>query len=139
MSSSRTDQYLVHLTRERDGKDFGNWQTYSGGGVDSAETTTRDGYGLPRVQMGGQPTTDAITCSRVFYPDTDAGQLAELKAGTGRDRFIANKQKLDIDGHTVGAPDVENCMLKSCKSSDVNVADDSPSADTYTIELSPEG
>lgn len=136
---SRTDQYTIHLTRERDGKDFGNWKTYSGGGVDSAETTTRDGYGLPRKQLGAQPTTEPITCSRVFYPDTDAGQLGELKGGCGRDRFLVIKQKLDPEGHTVGTPEPHNCVLKSCKPSDVDVGDDSPSADVYTIELSPEG
>lgn len=136
---SRSDQYLVHLTRERDGKDFGNWKTIAGVGVDSAETTTRDGYGLPRKQIGAQPTADTMTCSRVFYPDTDAGQLGELIAGAGKDRFIANKQKLSVDGHTTGAPKVSNCMLKSCKEADVDTGDDSPSADTYTIELSPDG
>jgi hypothetical protein len=136
---SRSDQYVIHLTRVRDGKDFGTWQTYTGGGVDAAETTTRDGYGLPRKQLGAQPTTEAITCSRVFYPDTDAGQVDELEAGVGRDQFTANKQKLSADGHTTGAPKVSNCMLKSCKRADVNVADDSPSADVYTIELSPDG
>jgi hypothetical protein len=136
---SRSDQYLVHLTRERDGKDFGSWQTHTGGGVDSAEATTRDGYGLPRKQLGAQPTSEAIACSRVFYPDTDAGQVEELEVGVGKDRFIANRQKLSVDGHTTGVPKIHNCMLKSCKRSDVNVADDSPSADVYTIELSPDG
>jgi hypothetical protein len=136
---SRADQYVINLTREKDGKDFGTWQTYTGGGVDAAESTTRDGYGLPRKQLGAQPTTEAIACSRVFYPDTDNGELEELEAGVGRDRFIANKQKVSVDGHTTGKPRVSNCMLKSCKRADVNVADDTPSADTYTIELSPDG
>jgi hypothetical protein len=136
---SRTDQYVITLTRVRDGKDFGTWQTHTGGGADSAETTTRDGYGLPRKQLGAPATAEAITCSRVFYPETDAGQLAELKGGVGKDRFVVNKQKLSIDNHTTGAPEVHNCMLKSCKPADVNVADDSPSADTYTIDLSTEG
>lgn len=136
---SLTNEYLITLTRSRDGKDFGKWQTFSGGGVDSAETTTRDGYGLPRKQLGAPATPDTITCSRVFYPDTDAGQLAELKGGAGRDRFVAVKQKLSTDGHATGAPDPFNCLLKSCKPADANVADDTPSPDTYTIELSVEG
>jgi hypothetical protein len=136
---SRTDQYVISLTRVRDKKDFGKWQTYTGGGTDSSEVTTRDGFGLPRKQLGSQPTNESVSCSRVFYPETDDGELGELKEGVGKDLFIANKQKLDVDGHTVGAPDAKTCMLKSCKPSDVNVADDTPSADTYTIELSPEG
>jgi hypothetical protein len=136
---SRTDQYIITLTRSRDGKDFGKWQTFQGGGVDSAETTTRDGYGLPRKQLGGPATQDVITCARVFYPDTDNGQLGELKGDAGHTEYVANKQKLDPDGLAIGAPEAFNCMLKSCKPSDVNVADDTPSADTYTIELSVEG
>jgi hypothetical protein len=136
---SRTDQYLIQLSRERDHKDFKSWQTMTGDGRDSAETFTRDGYGLPRVPLGAPATEDTISCSRTFYPATDDGLLEELKADVGRTIYIANKQKLDPDGHTIGAPDVKRCMLKSCKRADVNVGDDSPSADTYTIELTPEG
>jgi hypothetical protein len=136
---SRTDQYIIHLTRERDKKDFGVWQSMTGVGVESAETSTRDGYGLPRKQLGAQANYDPMTCGRTFYPETDNGQLDELKAGAGKDRFIANKQKLSVDGHATGNPKVFNCMLKSCKEADANVGDDTPSADTYTVELSPDG
>jgi hypothetical protein len=136
---SRTDQYVIHLTRQRDGKDFKTWKTHSGGDPDSAETFTRDAYGLPRKPLGAPQTLDTIKCSRTFYPETDDGQLEELKAGCGRDMFIVNKQKLSVDGHAVGSPDIRNAMLKSCKQADVNVGDDSPSADEYTIELTPEG
>lgn len=136
---SRSDQYQITLTRQRDGKSFGVWKTYQGGGADSAEVFTRDGYGLPRKPLGAQSTVEGITCARTFYPETDDNQKQELKEGVGRDIFITNKQKLSVDGHAVGNPDVYNCMLKSFKPSDVNVGEDSPSADEYTIELTPEG
>lgn len=136
---SRTDQYLIQLTRVRDGKDFGKWQTLTGDGVDSNETFTRDGYGLSRVPLGAPSTEGTISCSRTFYPETDGGQKGELKADNGRTYYLVNRQKLDPEGLTIGAPDVKRCMLKSMKLADVNVGDDSPSADTYTIELTPEG
>jgi hypothetical protein len=136
---SRTDQYLIQLTRERDNLASGKWKTMSGDGGDSAETFTRDGYGLARVPLGAPQTADTITCSRTFYPDTDAGLREQLKADVGHTYYISNKQKLDAEGHTIGAPDIKRCMLKSIKLADVNVGDDSPSADEYTIELTPEG
>jgi hypothetical protein len=136
---STSNQYLIQLSRERDHKDFKAWKSMTGDGVDSAETFTRDGYGLPRVPLGGPKTEDTVTCSRTFYPDTDAGLLGELQADAGHTYYIANKQKLDPDGHAIGAPDVKRCMLKSCKRADVDVGNDSPSVDDYTIELTPEG
>lgn len=136
---SRSDQYEITLTRKRDGKDFGKWTTFSGGGSDSAETFTRDGYGLPRKPLGAPKVVDTITCSRTFYPDTDNGERDELEADVGHALYEANKQKLDLEGHTIGNPKVFNCVLKSCKPADVNTGDDTPSADTYTIELTPEG
>ncbi len=135
---SLTNQYQIHLTRARDNKDFGVWRTHAGRGVDSPETTIRDEFKGPRKQLGGPQTRSAITCSRTFYPDTDNGQADELEAGVGVDFFNVNKQKLDPDGHAVGSPKLDVCMLKSFKEADVDVGDDSPSADTYTIELSPE-
>ncbi len=136
---STTAQYLITLTRERDGKDFRTWQTMASDGVDSAETFTREGYGLPRIPLGAPKTEGTINCSRAFFPATDGGLLPELKADAGHTFYISNRQKLDPDGFTIGTPDVKRCMLKSCKRADVDVAADSPSVDTYTIELTPEG
>lgn len=136
---SRTDQYLITLTRQRDGKYFGQWQTHSGGKTDSNETKTRDGYGLPTKQLGGPQTKDGEKASRVFYAGTDGGQREELEADAGHTYFLVGKQALDIEGNAIGKPRSRVAMLKSIEEADVNVSDDSPSPDTYTIELSPEG
>lgn len=136
---SRTDQYVIHVSRESDGKDYGTWKTWQGGGSDSNEAFAKDGYGLPRRALGGPQTIDTITCSRGFYPDTDNGELEELIAGGGKIRVVANRQKLDPDGFVTGSPMIRRGMLKSCKPSDVDVSDDSPGADAYTIEITPDG
>jgi hypothetical protein len=136
---SLTNQYLITLTRQRDGKDFGRWQTHSGGKIDSSETTTRDGFGLPRKQLGGPATRDAEKLSRVFYPETDNGEIGELEADAGHTLYLVGKQKLDPEGNAIGAPRSRVAMLKSVEQADVDVSDDSPSADRYTVELSPEG
>ncbi len=66
-----------------------------------------------------------------------AGKLEELEESCGRDFFLANRQKLDIDSHTVGAPQLFTCMLMGVKLGDVDVSSSEPTADVYTIELAP--
>lgn len=136
---SRTDQYLITLTREADQKASGQWREYTGGGVDSAETFVRDAYAQPRRALGGPSTVDTVQLTRTFYPDTDAGLLDQLKNDVGKRRYVVNRQKLSPDGFATGVPDMRKGMLKSCKRSDVNVADDSPSVDSYMVEISSDG
>lgn len=136
---SRTDQYVISMTRESDGKPYGTWKSHTGGGTDSNEAFARDGYGQPRKALGGPQTVDTISMSRTFYPDTDNGILEELTAGAGKLRVVTNRQKLDADGFAVGTPQVRRGVLKSCKPADANVEDDSPGADTYTVEVTPDG
>jgi hypothetical protein len=136
---SLTNQYVISLSRESDGKSYGTWRSHSGGGTDSNEAFVRDQYGQPRKALGGPQTVDTITMTRTFYPETDNGILEELTAGAGKLRVVTNKQKVDPDGFAVGTPQIRKGVLKSCKPADADVNDDSPGSDTYTAEVSPDG
>jgi hypothetical protein len=133
--AARSDMYRINLTRLRDGRDFGIWQTFDGADL-QAESETVGGNGLPLIQLGGPSARSPITCSRVFYPEGDE-QLRELEEGNGRDRFQATRQKADADGYLVGTPRRFNALLIAVKLGSVDVSSDDPTADRYTIELAP--
>lgn len=60
---TRQDSYLV--LAEVDGRPLGEWDTYSGGEVDSEESKYRPGGG-GEISLGGKRTIGNITISRYY-------------------------------------------------------------------------
>lgn len=136
---SRTDQYLITLAREADQKPCGSWREFAGGGVKASSTGVRDQYGQPKRALGGPASVDTVTLTRTYYAESDAGLLEQLEADVGKQRYIVNRQKLSPDGFATGTPSMRKGVLLSATRADVNIDDDSPSADSYVIEIDCDG
>jgi hypothetical protein len=133
---SRVDQYQVHLVAVA-GRDCGLWQTFGGGGVDSEESVTRDAYGLPVVQLGGQARVQNFTMTRTYRVGRDPDLYPLLRKACGRAHFNAGVQLLDLDGFPVGPVEPYTGVLKSASKADVNI--EGNEAMKVTLEFSAEG
>lgn len=136
---STTNQYLINIKRIADGRDFGDWRTLTGWGSDSAEVFSRDVYGGPRRSLGAPKTLDTVTASKTFYADLDDDVSAIDESVGNGEKFLVLRQKLLPSGEVTGKQRTATCTLKSLKLADANPGDDSPEADSYTVELTPEG
>jgi hypothetical protein len=137
MPGSRTDQAVISVTRDRDKKPFGLWKDLTGWGVDSNVAYARDGYGLPREPLGGPKMRLPFSVSRNLYPDRDDDLITQLEADVGSELYTVVRQVVNAQGTAVGATRSATAMLKSCKQSDLNTGDDSPSSATFTLEFEP--
>jgi hypothetical protein len=135
---STVNQYQISIKREADGRNFGRWKELSGWGTDSAEVFNRDEYLGPRVPLGAPSVLSTLTASKTFYVDLD-DDVTALDADSGHTYYVVTRQKLLPAGGAVNSGRSRRCMLKGIKLADVNVGDDSPAVDTYTIELTPQG
>lgn len=128
-------QYQIHVTRERDGLDCGVWKQSGGWEKSASNTTSREQYGQGVHQHGGQATFSNVTAVRTYYsPDV---LPAALEADVGKAFYVLNRQKLDIDGHAVGAPIVRRGVLEKFGLSDIDV--NGEGVDEYTAEWAIEG
>lgn len=133
---SRVDQYQIHVVAEG-GRDCGTWLTFAGGDVDSEEASTRDGYGLPIIQLGGPQKVQNWTISRTYRVGRDPELYPFLRQSAGRRRFYCGVQLLDIDGHVVGPVEPYSGILKHVSKADVNT--EGNEAMKLTLEFSADG
>lgn len=135
---SLSNQYVISAKRIKDKVDFKTWKTASGIALSGTPTTTRDGYGMTPVVLGGPvPLESPISCSRTFYPATDGTEKADLYAGVMKDWFALTIQKTDADGNAFGSPETKNALLTGFSETDKDVSADTPAVDEYTAVFQP--
>lgn len=126
---SREDQVKVSLTLN--GEDWGTWDTFSGGAVESEETKYRPGGMAPQVSLGGATTVTNITIARLYEALRDHGNVHRLMQLAGKATAVVKKQPLDVDGNPFGRP-----LTYTGKLMNVTPPDhDSESSDAARIEL----
>lgn len=126
---SRQDQ--ANITVVVDGVDLGTFDKFSGGEIDSEETTYLPGAMGPRVALGGTVTIGAVTVSRLYDLARDHGRVHWLISRAGKGAVTINKQPLDVDGNVYGRPLVYTGRLKQVNPPEI----DSESSDAALIEL----
>lgn len=102
---SRQDQYDTRVTvieSDDSREDLGIFAKLTGGDLDSSETKFPPGAMAPEVALGGTPSTDNITLSRLFVQGRDDEFIAKYGNRRGKVRVAVKKQPLDIDGHANG-------------------------------------
>jgi hypothetical protein len=125
----RQDQYDVKVSV--DGQDLGTWDKFTGGEVDSDETTYKPGGMAPRISLGGSVNVGAVTVSRLFDLTRDEPIVHWLISRAGKGQAVVSKQPLDVDGNVNGRPLVYSGKLKQVNPPEV----DSESSDAALIEL----
>lgn len=92
-------QSAINGTLSAGAESFGGWQTYSGGRVTTATTTTRDpGAVYARTLLGGK-TIESVTLSRDFEPIRDGRAQDRLEELVGT-RTVFTVGQVIRDGGT---------------------------------------
>jgi hypothetical protein len=121
---SRTNQYRVTLAVN--GADWGVWDGFDGGEVDSDDNTYRPG-GMARAKsLGGTVTVGNVTLNRNYELERDHLAVKTLINLAGKARVVVKKQPLDIDGNVYGDPLVYTGTLKRVTPPTVDSTSDDP-------------
>src|SRR5580765_3601646 len=93
-------------------EDYGIWDKWSGGEVDSDETKYNPGAMAPPVSLGGRRTTGNVTISRLYRLHRDHLKVQKLLDAAGRSKAVIKRTPMDIRGNAFGHPIVYNATLK---------------------------
>jgi hypothetical protein len=131
----RQDSYAI--TASLDDRDLGVFETFSGGEIDSEETTYRLGAMGPRVALGGAVTVGNVTIGKLNELAWSQSIVHWLISRAGKGTLTIKKQPLDVDGNAFGRPLTYTGKLKQVNppEADANSSD----AAVLELELSPAG
>lgn len=99
---SRTDQEKIYVSV--DGKDYGLFQTFAGGGNAAEDIKNRAGGLEDEESLGGPASREAFTVARLYRLDRDHPIYKVLDAKCGFGRVVAKRVKLSPDGSAFGEP-----------------------------------
>src|SRR5215475_3364414 len=125
----RQDRFRV--TAAVDGRDLGVFETFSGGEVDSEETTFKLGAMGPRVSLGGSVNVGNVTIGSLFDLSRWQPIIHWVISRAGKGTLTVKKQPLDVDGNAFGDPLTYTGKLKQVNPPDV----DANSSDAAVLEL----
>lgn len=126
---TREDTWL--LTLSIDGRDFGLWDTFSGGEGDSEELKYSPGGMAAEISLGGRQTIGNVTVGRYLDRVRDWSQIKWLYARRGSGRGNLGVTPLTPAGERGGDPLVLTGTLKTVTLPDL----DSTGTDTALVEL----
>lgn len=125
----RQDLRTVSVTI--DNEPTGVWDAKSGGAVDSEETKYREGGGGNQVVLGGQQTTENLTCARLLKLDRDLPLLKDWMAKCGKAPVVVTEQFMDRDGNVAAIGLTYEGVLKAVTPPE----HDSESTDAARVEI----
>jgi len=131
----RQDQFAV--TASLDGRDLGVFETFSGGEIDSEETTYKTGAMGPRVSLGGSVNVGNVTIGRLFDIVREQPIIHWMIGRAGKGTLTIKKQPLDVDGNAYGDPLTYTGKLKQVNPPEVDA--NSSDAAILELELTPAG
>jgi len=134
-----THRITVQIADPVNGKmlDYGIWDKWSGGEVDSDETKYYPGGMAPPVSLGGRRTAGNVTISRLYRLQRDhagakgSGGIQKLIDSAGKSKATIHRQPLDLQGQAFGKPITYNATLKRVTPPDL----DSEQSGAALIEL----
>lgn len=132
---SRQDQYAV--TASLDGRDLGIFETFTGGEIDSSETTFKLGAMGPRVSLGGSVEPGNVTIGTLFDLSRWQPVIHWIVSRVGKGTLTVKKQPLDVDGNAFGDPLTYTGKLKQCNPPEVDA--NSGDAAMLELEMTPAG
>jgi hypothetical protein len=113
---TRQDTHRINVRiadpKSGDMVNYGTWDKWAGGDLDSDETKYYPGGMAPPVSLGGRRTVGNVTVSRLYRLERDHDVLQQLFDSAGKSKAILHRQPLDIEGHAYGKAIVYNARLK---------------------------
>jgi len=125
----RQNQWNITVTV--DGTKLGTFEAFSGGEVDSEETTYFLGAMGPRISLGGSQSVGNVTVGVLYDLAAIHSQYHWLAQRAGKASMEVAKQPLDTDGNAYGRPAVYRGRLKQVNGPEV----DAQSSDAAVLEL----
>lgn len=109
-----THRITVRIVNQATGKmvDYGVWDKWDGGEVDSDSSNYYPGGMAPPVALGGRQTTGNVTISRLYRLERDHQHMQEWINAAGKSAASIHRQPLDINGNVFGKPIVYQAVLK---------------------------
>lgn len=134
--TGRADQYQTTLVI--DDVPYGEWDSKEGGNKTAPDTVYKAAGGR-QVSLGGRPTTDTVTLSRLLEKATgDWDKMVDLHANkTGKAVCVASQRPLDEDGNPYGTPLVYRGKLIGVNPPSQNTNEDGESL--WSVVIRPEG
>jgi hypothetical protein len=117
--------------------DFGVWDTFSGGDVDSDQNQYYPGGMTPPVALGGHKTSNNVTVSRLYRLERDHDRMQFLIDAASQGKMVVKRQPLDLDGNTYGKPLVYNGILKHVTPPDLDSNQSGPAL--LALEMTVDG
>jgi hypothetical protein len=116
---------------------FGIWDTFSGGDVDSDTTTYYPGAMGPAVSLGGRVQPQTVTVSRLYRLERDHDKMGLLLAAVGKMKMQVHRLPMDIEGNSYGKALVYNGTLKHVSPPDLD--SNQSGAALLSLEMTVEG
>jgi hypothetical protein len=120
---TREDTWAVTLFLN--GEDFGIWDTFEGGEVDSEEAKYPPGGMQAEISLGGRRTIGNVTIARLYDWSRDHPRIPDLNTWVGRVRGTIGRQPMDIFGSPRGRPIAYEGTLKTVTPPDIDSTGDS--------------
>lgn len=132
---TRQDTHVISFTVDRGPgvgkKDYGTWDTKSGGEIDSEENKYKPGGMEKEFSLGGTKTFGNVTIGRYFDYNRDDATLAWLLASVGSGRGSVGIQMLDAYGAPQGSQLTYGGTIKTVTPPEL----DSTSNDAAIVEV----
>jgi hypothetical protein len=125
------------ITVTIDGRDFGVFESKTGGSGDSEETKVRLGSMGPQVSLGGPQTMENVTLKKLFDLDGIGREVPWLMARRGKATAVVTVQPLDHDGNAHGQRTTYTGYLKQVTPPDVDAQSNDPAY--LELEISTHG
>lgn len=128
---ARQKQWRVTLTV--DGKNYGVFDTFSGGNVTANSSRYAAGGMDDPEPQGGTADREAITIGRQFRRNRDVAAQVELDNLVGKGKAVVSRQALDPDKVAIGPPKVFKGVINGCTEPEHDSNGDDPS--TFEVEI----
>lgn len=123
-----THRITVQIANPNTGvlSDFGVWDTFSGGDVDSDQNQYYPGGMVPPVALGGRKTAGNVTVSRLYRLERDHDRMQFLIDAASESKMVVKRQPLDLNGNSYGKALVYRGILKHVTPPDLDSQQSGP-------------
>lgn len=134
-----THRITVQIANPHTGvmSDFGVWDTFSGGDVDSDQTQYYPGGMAPPVALGGRKTSGNVTVSRLYRLERDHDRMQFLIDAASKSSMRVARQPLDLNGNKYGKALIYRGILKHVTPPDLDSQQSGPAL--LSLEMSIDG
>lgn len=124
------NQFLTTISRA--GKDYGKWDSFTGGKGTTSTVRYREGGEAEKKPVGGTKDRETITVGRRYKFERDHPIFKELDRLRGLDGWVLLRHPLDADMNVIGDPIPYSAVLEAV---DAPESDSNADSDLAMISL----